>query len=169
MRQTSFATMACSLARSLELVGDWWTPLIIRDLQLGVDRFDAMADNLGISRNLLTARLAHLVEHGIVARHRYQEHPPRDRYVLTEAGQELFPVLMALIAWGDRWATPEGGPPMLFRHRRCGQQFTPAVSCGACGQPLHPGEVEVLRGPGARTGPGTAILSQVIGGRAGQL
>src|SRR5262249_37277275 len=86
-----------------------WTPLIIRDLQLGLDRFDALADNLGISRNLLAARLAHLVEGGIVARRRYQEHPPRDRYVLTEAGQELVPVLMALTAWADRWATPGGG------------------------------------------------------------
>ena len=73
MRQTSFAQMACSMARSLELIGDWWTPLIIRDLQLGLDRFDALADDLGISRNLLAARLSHLVEHGIVARRRYQE------------------------------------------------------------------------------------------------
>src|SRR5262245_22972883 len=98
MRQTSFAQMACSLARSLELVGDWWTPLIIRALQLGVDRFDALAEDLGISRNLLATRLTHLTEHGIVARHRYQDHPPRDRYALTEAGQELWPALMALTA-----------------------------------------------------------------------
>jgi DNA-binding HxlR family transcriptional regulator len=168
VRQTSFAGMACSLARSLELIGDWWTPLIIRDLQLGVDRFDALAENLGISRNLLTIRLAHLVEHGVVARRRYSEHPPRDRYVLTEAGQELVPVLLALTAWGDRWATPEGGPPLVFRHRSCGQRFTPVVSCGACGQPLHPGEVEALAGPGARTGPGTAVLAQVLAGRTGQ-
>ena len=163
MRQTSFAHMACSMARSLELIGDWWTPLIIRDLQLGVDRFDALADDLGISRNLLAARLSHLVEHGIVARSRYQEHPRRDRYVLTEGGWELVPVLLALTAWGDRWATPEGGPPLLFRHRRCGNHFTPTVSCSACGQPLRKGEVEALPGPGARTSPGTAVLAQVLG------
>ena len=163
MRQTSFAQMACSMARSLELIGDWWTPLIIRDLQLGIDRFDALAENLGISRNLLTTRLAHLVEHGIVERRRYQDHPPRDQYMLTEAGQDLWPVLMALIAWGDRWATPEGGPPLVFRHRRCGHQFTPVVSCDACGQPLRPGDVEAFPGPGARTGPGTAVLAQVLG------
>src|SRR5215469_6199196 len=93
VRQTSFAQMACSLARGLEAIGDWWTPLIIRDLQLGLDRFDALAEDLGISRNLLAARLAHLTEHGIVARHRYSEHPPRHRYVLTEAGRQLLPVL----------------------------------------------------------------------------
>ena len=115
MRQTSFAQMACSMARSLELIGDWWTPLIIRDLQLGIDRFDALAEDLGISRNLLTTRLAHLTRHGIVARRRYSDHPPRDRYVLTQAGQELVPVLLALTAWGDRWATPEGGPPPPLR------------------------------------------------------
>jgi DNA-binding HxlR family transcriptional regulator len=166
VRQTSFAQMACSMARSLELIGDWWTPLIIRDLQLGVDRFDALAGNLGISRNLLATRLAHLTQQGIVTRQRYQEHPPRDRYLLTEAGQELVPVLMALTAWGDRWATPEGGPPLVFRHRTCGHQFTPTVSCDACGQPLGPGEVEARPGPGARTGPGTAVLAQVLGGRA---
>ena len=163
MRQTSFAQMACSMARSLELIGDWWTPLIIRDLQLGLDRFDALADDLGISRNLLTTRLAHLTRHGIVARRRYSDHPPRDRYVLTQAGQELVPVLLALTAWGDRWATPDGGPPLVFRHRRCGHHFTPVVSCDACGQPLRPGEVEALPGPGARTGPGTAVLAQVLG------
>jgi DNA-binding HxlR family transcriptional regulator len=160
--------MACSMARSLELIGDWWTPLIIRDLQLGVDRFDALAENLGISRNLLTIRLAHLVQHGIVERRRYQEHPPRDRYVLTEAGQDLVPVLLALTAWGDRWATPEGGPPLVFRHRPCGHELTATVSCGACGQLLHPGEVEARPGPGARTGPGTAVLARVLAGPAGQ-
>ena len=166
MRQTSFAEMACSMARGLELIGDWWTPLIIRDLQLGIDRFDALAENLGISRNLLTTRLAHLVEHGIVKRRRYQDHPPRDQYMLSEAGQDLWPVLMALIAWGDRWATPEGGPPLVFRHRRCGHHVTPTVTCDACGQPLRAGDVEALPGPGARTGPGTAVLAQVLGGRA---
>jgi DNA-binding HxlR family transcriptional regulator len=167
VRQTSFAQMACSMARGLELIGDWWTPLIIRDLQLGVDRFDALAEDLGISRNLLAARLAHLVEHGIVARRRYQEHPPRDRYVLTEAGQDLWPVLMALTAWGDRWATPEAGPPLLFEHRRCGHQFTPTISCDACGQAVDPAEVTAVPGPGARRGPGTQVLAQVLGGAAG--
>jgi DNA-binding HxlR family transcriptional regulator len=164
VRQTSFAQMQCSLARGLELIGDWWTPLIIRDLQLGVDRFDALAEDLGISRNLLAGRLAHLVEHGIVARRQYQQHPPRDRYVLTEAGQALVPILMALTAWGDRWATPEGGPPLVYQHRRCGHRFTPTVTCDACGEPVAPADVEVLLGPGARRGPGTQVLARMLGG-----
>lgn len=158
--------MACSMARSLELIGDWWTPLIIRDLQLGVDRFDVLAEDLGISRNLLTARLAHLVKHGIAERRRYSEHPPRDRYVLTEAGQELVPVLLALTAWGDQWASHEDGPPLLFRHRRCGRRFTATVTCDACGEPLRPGEVEALPGPGARRGPGTHVLREVLAQRS---
>src|SRR5262249_47291653 len=107
---------------------------------------------------------------GIVARRRYQEHPPRDRYVLTAAGQDLVPVLMALTAWGDRWATPDGGPPMVFQHRSCGHRFTPVVSCSACGEPVAPGDVRAIPGPGARSGPGTAVLAQVLGshGRQGE-
>jgi DNA-binding HxlR family transcriptional regulator len=162
MRQTSFASMQCSMARSLELIGDWWTPLIIRDLYLGIDRFDDLAADLGISRNLLTTRLNHLTDHGIVARHSYSEHPPRFTYVLTEAGRSLMPVLMALTAWGDQWATPDGGAPIVFRHRGCGHTFTPTVTCDACGLPVRPGEVEALRGPGARPGPGTRLMSAVI-------
>src|SRR5262249_28263132 len=141
--------MACSMARSLELIGDWWTPLIIRDLQLGLDRFDALADNLGISRNLLAARLAPprgppRGGGGLGPGRGSRAPPPGDGYVPTGAGQEVVPVLMALTAWGDGWATPEGGPPLVFRHRHCGHEFTPTVSCDACGQPVRPGETEVL-------------------------
>jgi DNA-binding HxlR family transcriptional regulator len=130
-----------------------------------VDRFDDLVEDLGISRNLLTARLAHLVEHGIVERRRYAERPPRDRYLLTESGQAFMPVLMALTAWGDRWATPEGGPPIVFRHRRCGHRFTARVSCDACGELINPGEVDTLPGPGGRPGPGTRVIAGVISGR----
>src|SRR5436190_2349782 len=129
MRQTSFAGFHCSLARSLEVVGDWWTPLILRDLFLGLDRFEDLIADLGISRNLLTARLATLVEHGVVERRRYSERPPRDRYLLTEAGRQLVPILTALTAWGDRRATPPGGPPVLFQHQACGHVCTPQPVC----------------------------------------
>jgi len=168
MRQTSFASMQCSMARSLELIGDWWTPLIIRDVHLGIDRFDDLAEDLGISRNLLTARLNHLTEHGVVARHAYSEHPPRFRYALTDAGRALMPVLIALTAWGDQWATPDGGPPMTFRHRACGQVCTPVVSCSECGEPLGTGGVEALPGPGARSGPGTRLVAGVLAQRETQ-
>jgi DNA-binding HxlR family transcriptional regulator len=165
VRQTSFASMQCSIAQSLEVIGDWWTPLIIRDLYHGVERFDDLVEDLGISRNLLASRLAHLVEHGVIERRRYAEHPPRDNYVLTESGRSLMPVLMALSAWGDRWATPDGGPPLVYEHHRCGNRFTPTVSCDACGEPVRYGEFDTLPGPGGRAAPGTRLLAAIISGR----
>jgi DNA-binding HxlR family transcriptional regulator len=166
MRQTSFAEMHCSLARTLELVGDWWSPLILRDLYLGVDRFDDFVKDLGISRNLLTARLTRLVDGGVVERVRYQQHPPRDRYVLSAAGRDLVPVLMALTAWGDRWATPDGGAPIQFEHRDCGHRFTPTVQCSACAQPLTAESVRPVPGPGGRRAPGTMVVAELIGAAA---
>jgi DNA-binding HxlR family transcriptional regulator len=160
MRQTSFADMHCSLAHALELVGDWWTPLILRDLFLGLDRFDDLATDLGISRNLLTTRLVELVGHGIVERQRYSERPPRDRYVLTQAGRELAPIFAALTVWGDRWATPRGGSPVIFEHQLCGNPFTPTVACSECGQPVSPNDLRILPGPGARSAPGTLLYGK---------
>jgi DNA-binding HxlR family transcriptional regulator len=167
MRQTSFAHMHCSLAHALELIGDWWTPLILRDLFIGLDRFDDLATDLGISRNLLTSRLAELVAHGIVERQRYSERPPRDRYVLTQAGHELAPIFAALTAWGDRWATPPGGQPAYFQHRLCGQIFTPGVACSHCGEPVAPEDLEVLPGPGAQSAPGTLVYGRLARARRG--
>jgi DNA-binding HxlR family transcriptional regulator len=165
MRQTSFTGMACSLARSLERIGDWWSPLILRDLAIGPRRFDELVTDLGISRNLLTARLAALLEAGVVSRTAYQDRPRRYQYDLTTAGTELVPVLMALTAWGDRWATPEGGPPVRYRHRGCGQALTPAVCCSSCGEPVTADEVDILPGPGGREGPGTRLTGQFIAER----
>ncbi|MFF0269983.1 winged helix-turn-helix transcriptional regulator [Kribbella sp. NPDC004536] len=165
MRQTSFASMQCSIARSLELIGDWWTPLIVRDLYYGLSRFDDLVQDLGISRNLLTARLTHLVKHGIVSRRRYSQRPSRHEYLLTEAGRDLMPVLLALMAWGDRWATPDGGPPVLFEHQPCGHRSTPVVSCDTCGEPVRPGEFNALPGPGARPSPGTQLVAAMLSAR----
>jgi DNA-binding HxlR family transcriptional regulator len=167
MRQTSFAGFYCSLARSLDVMGDWWTPLIVRDLFLGLDRFDDLVTDLGISRNLLTARLAVLLEHGIVKRQRYSERPPRDRYLLTESGNELMPILAALTAWGDRWATPPGGPPVLFKHEMCGHGCTPQVACSHCGEPIAAEQLLYIRGPGGGMAPGTLLSSQIISGHPG--
>jgi DNA-binding HxlR family transcriptional regulator len=160
VKRTSYAGMQCSLARSLELIGDWWNPLILRDLYLGLTRYDDLAKNLGISRNLLTTRLAALVDGGLIERRPYQRHPVRYDYVLTEAGKDLAPVLMALTAWGDRWVTPEGGPPALFEHTSCGHQFTPAVACSSCGQEVTLGDVRIRPGPGAKPGAGTALVGR---------
>lgn len=162
MRQTSFAAFHCSLARSLEVVGDWWSPLILRDLFLGLDRFEELVQDLGISRNLLADRLETLVAGGVVERTPYQDRPVRHRYALTEAGRDLVPVLLALTAWGDRWAVPEGGPPLRVRHDRCGTVAVPAVACGHCGEPLTADDVTALPGPGGRAAPGTALLPAAL-------
>jgi len=165
MRQTSFANVNCSLAQSLELIGDWWTPLILRDVFMGIDKFDDLAVDLGISRNLLTTRLADLVENEIVKRVRYSERPPRDRYVLTDAGGELVPILTALVAWGDRWTDPKNGPPMLFRHKSCGQLMTAQVECSHCGEVLNAADLEPVGGPGLKAGPGTRLIAKLFGAR----
>ena len=162
MRNTSFAAMHCSLAQTLELTGDWWTPLVLRDLYLGLDRFDQFVTDLGISRNLLTDRLSTLIEGGLVERTPYQQNPVRYAYALTEAGRDFVPILLALTAWGDRWATPEGGPPIRFTHDTCGKVTTPTVSCSECGNPLHSDDVTPSPGPGGRTAPGTALIATVL-------
>src|SRR5262245_22692384 len=145
--------MHCSLARALEVVGDWWTPLILRDVYLGVDRFSELAQDLGLSRNLLTERLGGLVSNGVLRRERYSEHPPRDRYVLTEGGRQLIPILIALTAWGDRWQEPEGGPPIRFQHGD--HDAAPVVACGVCGSQVTAADLTALPGPGGRRAPGT--------------
>jgi DNA-binding HxlR family transcriptional regulator len=164
LERTSFADMRCSLARSLELIGDWWSPLIIRDLFLDVTRFDDLVEDLGISRNLLTRRLKALVDDGIVERAAYQRHPPRYEYRLTEAGRDLVPALLALTEWGDRWARPKEGRPMLFVHKGCGHQFRPQVTCSACGDVVTAEAVMAVPGPGGAAKPGTMVVARRIQG-----
>jgi DNA-binding HxlR family transcriptional regulator len=168
MRRTSFAGMHCSIARSLEVMGDWWTPLIVRDLYLGLSRFDELATDLGISRNLLTTRLAALVDRGLVERRRYSERPPRDTYHLTPMGLDLVPALMALTAWGDRWLAGRQGPPIRLRHRGCGRLFTPTVACSRCGRAVGPGDVTAQGGAGGRSAPGTRLIAQRLRDRMSQ-
>lgn len=158
MHRTSFAQMHCSIAQTLDLVGEWWTPLILRDIYLGLHRFDEIAENLEISRNLLTRRLKDLVDRGILERHKYQDRPARHSYHLTETGGELVLALLVLMAWGDRRATPPGGPPARLIHQGCRQSFSPVVVCSCCGEPIVPSAVSVVPGPGAADGPGTHVL-----------
>ncbi len=162
MERTSFADMRCSLARTLEKIGDWWTPLILRDLFLGVRRFDALVEDLGISRNLLTSCLRALELQGMISRRAYQQKPLRHDYALSDAGRDLVPILLALTAWGDRWAQPEEGAPLLFRHKNCGHMFVPRVTCSACGETVAAEAVDVLPGPGGTVAPGTKIVAQLV-------
>lgn len=160
MRRTSFSGIHCSLARSLELIGDWWTPLIVRDVFLGVTRFDDLVEDLGVSRNLLTARLKTLVGHGLIERRQYQDSPPRYDHVLTDAGRELMPPLLALTAWGDKWASERTGPPMLFEHRKCGKIFAAQVHCPHCRTAVDAKDVVARPGPGGKAARGTRVIAR---------
>jgi DNA-binding HxlR family transcriptional regulator len=160
MRQTSFHDFHCSLARALEVVGDWWSPLIIRDLFVGVSRFDDLVADLGISRNLLSDRLKRLVAADVVSASQYSEHALRMEYSLTASGREFACVLMAMTAWGDRWHAPAAGPPIRFRHRQ--HRCDPIVSCKMCGEEIDGADVTFQPGPGGKKAIGTAVIADLI-------
>jgi DNA-binding HxlR family transcriptional regulator len=151
VERKSFADMNCSVAQCLEVVGEWWSMLIVRDVFLGVRRFDEFQRRLGISRNILNQRLSRLVESGILERVPYSEHPPRFEYRLTEKGLDLWPVLTALRQWGDKYAAPAGAPLNVV-HKGCGHEAAAVMVCDHCGEPLGPRDVKAVRGPGARPG-----------------
>lgn len=113
MRRKSFGNLQCPIARSLERVGEWWSILILRDAFLGATRFEQFQKNLDIAPNMLTRRLNALVESGLLERHRYNERPPRDEYLLTERGRDFRPVLWALLAWGNKHFAPEGASVVI--------------------------------------------------------
>lgn len=124
-------TESCTVARTLDVIGDRWSVLILRDAFYGVRRFEDFVDDLGIARNVLTGRLNRLVEHEVMERRPYQQRPTRHEYRLTARGRELLPVLLALMRWGDRWTT-DGDPPVRIEHRSCGHDVDPVLVCGHC-------------------------------------
>ena len=143
---TDYDRQTCSLARTLEVVGERWTLLIVRDLFMGVQRFGELAAHLDIPRAILSARLSALEEEGIVERRRYSA--TRDEFVLTQAGRELWPALYALTAWGERHRCAGGGARRLWLHAACGTELDAAGDCPACGVTPNPAEVETRPGPG---------------------
>lgn len=150
MKSKSFAGMRCSIAGALELIGDRWALLLIRDLWLGLHRYDEFRTSTGIPAATLAARLKHLEEGGIVERVQYQQHPPRDEYHLTEKGRDLWKVSVALREWGDRWnATGYGRPTVETVDRKTGRKLVLALVDPDTGRVV-PGERIGLRaGPGA--------------------
>jgi len=148
MQRTDFAAMTCSIARSFAVAGEPWSPLVIRNVYMGTTRFDDLQRELGISRKVLADRLKHLVEAGMLERRAYSEHPPRHEYTLTEMGSEFMDVLMAMVRWGDRWTAGDAGPPVLYRHRACGEITHVEPHCAACGAILRSTDVDVVPGPG---------------------
>jgi len=149
MERKSFAGMACSVAQCLEVVGEWWSMLVVRDAFLGVTRFDDFQQRLGISRNVLNQRLAKLVESGVLTKVPYSERPPRYDYRLTDKGRDLWPVLTAMRQWGDAYAAP-AGPPLQVVHSGCGEVCEAVLTCSRCGDFLGPRDVRAVPGPGAR-------------------
>jgi DNA-binding HxlR family transcriptional regulator len=139
----------CSIARSLELIGERWTILIIRDVFLGLRRFDDIQRDLGVSRGILSDRLDRLIESGILERRLYQERPERYEYRLTDKGRDLWPITIGLLKWGDRYYA-ENGPPRVILHRGCGGEVTERLRCAKCGADLTARDVEARPGPGAK-------------------
>jgi DNA-binding HxlR family transcriptional regulator len=160
MQRTSFREMACSIARTLDVIGEPWSPLILRDVWVGMNRFDEIQADLGISRKVLTERLNHLAEHGVLERRPYDRRP-RYEYHLTAKGTELVDVLMVMTGWGDRWLAGEAGPPVLYRHHACGEFSGVELRCTRCGEPMHADTVDVIPGPGSTAAGAKATPSRL--------
>jgi DNA-binding HxlR family transcriptional regulator len=130
----TFGSQQCSIARTLDVVGDWWTLLVLRDVFLGKRRFDDLKTSLAIATNVLTARLKRLTDAGILERRAYQEHPARFEYPLTDKGRDLYPVLIALLQWGDRHMRDGAGdaPPRVLVHEACGNPTHATLTCPHC-------------------------------------
>jgi DNA-binding HxlR family transcriptional regulator len=150
MLNSEYSGENCSVARALEVVGERWTLLIVRDLLTGPHRFAELQRKLGIAKNVLTVRLQKLVDEGIAEKVPYTGARNWNDYRLTRKGKDLFPVLSALMAWGDRYAAPQGGPPLIFEHE-CGHAAGHKMVCAYCGDDLIPRTVRVIPGPGATT------------------
>ncbi|MFC7404851.1 winged helix-turn-helix transcriptional regulator [Georgenia alba] len=159
MQRTRFGDITCSIARTWDVIGEPWSPLILRDVYVGITRFDQLQQELGVSSKVLSERLRWLVDHGVLAREAYSSRPARYEYTLTEKGSELCDLLLVMVRWGDRWTAGETGPPVLYRHDACGQVSHVDLRCAACGRPMHATDVEVLPGPGAASGPTREQLS----------
>jgi DNA-binding HxlR family transcriptional regulator len=131
----------CSIARAMEILGERWTFLILREAFYGVRRFSDMQRNLGIARNILSTRLQALVRAGILERRRYQEEPERFEYRLTQAGRDLYPAVIAIMKWGDEYLADEHGPPIVLRHNLCGHEADAVLVCSHCREELRPRDV----------------------------
>ena len=148
MRWEELDQQPCSLSRTLAVVGDRWTLLVLRDCFLGVRRFDQFEKRLGVTRHLLADRLKKLVEHGVLVKVPYQERPLREEYRLTERGLDLHPAMMALVSWGDRHLADERGAPIRHIHKGCGQVMRPVTVCSECAEPVGARDVRVEVGEG---------------------
>jgi len=146
--RSDYPGQVCSIAKALEVIGERWSLLIVRDVMNRHRRFDELQKELGIARNVLAMRLQRLVDEDILERRAYQRNPERYEYFLTEKGLDLWPALVALLAWGDRYSPLPGGPPMLIVHKECGGPVDDRGICGTCGKVLRARDARALPGPG---------------------
>jgi DNA-binding HxlR family transcriptional regulator len=148
MKRSLDAGFPCPVARVTDLIGDPWTPLLLRDAMFGVRRFEDFHRYQGIGRNTLTSRLRRLVEAGVLETRLYQDYPPRKEYLLTDKGRELFSVVAAMLAWGERWLGDGVGELVEVRHLRCGQAVRAESVCSGCGEPLDVADTDFRLGAG---------------------
>jgi DNA-binding HxlR family transcriptional regulator len=144
---------ACSVARTLDVIGDYWTFLILRECFFGVRRFDAFAANIGIATNILSLRLRKLTSYGILERFPDPEDGRRYEYRLTAKGLAIYPQVLALIRWGDQWMGDGEGPPLTLIHRGCGKPFVPTMCCSCCGKPVDAHNVDYRERPRKKASP----------------
>lgn len=159
MGSPRFDDVNCPIARTMDVIGNRWTSLVVRDVALGISRFDDIQRNLGISRKVLSQRLAALLEQGVLQRVAYQERPLRHEYFLTEKGADLTKVLLAMAAFGSRW---EGVAEVQWEHIGCGGQARPLVACSRCGEEVEPGMAAPVLRDDYEPGPGTTEIPAAI-------
>lgn len=149
MEWSSLARDGCAVGGALEIVGDRWTMMALRESFLGVRRFGEIQRNTGMAKNILADRLQALVGHGILAREQYQERPARFEYRLTDKGLDLYPILVGLMEWGSKHAAGVGDPLILVQHKACGAVGLPHLTCTECGEPVTARDMRALPGPAA--------------------
>jgi DNA-binding HxlR family transcriptional regulator len=142
MRWSEIDQQDCSVAQALSVVGDRWTMLILKEAFMRVRRFEDFLDHTGVPRPVLAERLKVLVDNGVLERRRYSERPDRFEYRLTEKGRDLWPVLISLLRWGDKWMTGKEGPPVEVHHKACGHAIHPELACPECGEWLEATDME---------------------------
>lgn len=142
-RTADYSRQSCSVAGALEVIGDPWTMLVIRDAFNGVTRFEQWQDRLGVARNVLAARLKMLVQHGVLEPRLYSERPPRNEYVLTAKGKDLYGVLITLHAWGEKHVYHDQPSGVVLTHKTCGHKLEPRIACGCCNEIVRPREIEL--------------------------
>ncbi len=150
MRWQQIDTMTCSVARTLSVIGDRWTLLIIRDVLLGIRRFDAIQQDLQVTPHRLSDRLSKLVHDGVLKRVVYEKHPRRFEYQLTEKGFDLYPLIATMTEWGDRWMAGSAGVPMELVHQPCGHTIKPKLICPSCKLKIDAREMSARPGPALR-------------------